>query len=80
MNKKLKTLVATTLGVTVAALVAGVSQKYLDLSSNSVGTSKAYLKSLTANTCEATYGETNYLTNSKTLYINKRGLDYNGKK
>lgn len=69
MNKKLKTLVATTLGVTVAALVAGVSQKYLDLSSNSVGTSKAYLKSLTANTCEATYGETNYLTNSKTLYI-----------
>ncbi len=69
MNKKLKTLVATTLGVTVAALVAGVSQKYLDLSSNSVGTSKAYLKSLTANTYEATYGETNYLTNSKTLYI-----------
>lgn len=71
MNKKLKTLVATTLGVTVAALVAGVSQKYLDLSSNSVGTSKAYLKSLTANTCEATYGETNYLTNSKTLYIDE---------
>lgn len=59
MNKKMKSLVAVTFGVALATVVAGFSLKDTDLSisSNSTGASKAYLKSYTANTEDATTGE-----------------------
>ena len=58
MNKKMKSLVAVTFGVALATVVAGFSLKDTDLSisSNSTGASKAYLKSYTANTEDATKG------------------------
>lgn len=59
MNKKMKSLVAVTFGVALATVVAGFSLKDTDLSisSNSTGASKAYLKSYTANTEDATTGK-----------------------